>query len=363
MKKTLIGLCLVASTFVTLQAQDHTISTAVPWLNEAPDARSSALGSTGVATEADLSSQYWNVAKYAFLDNLYGISLNYTPVTLSKEATQAYLSGFYKFNRHSFSGSFRYNSPGKANLRDDENNPLGENRVNEFAIDLGYGIQLSPKWSLGFLLRYVYSNYGTAYPGSKAGQAVAADFGVYHQTDATLFGQNIQYGLGLALSNIGTKISYEDGKSGAFLPMNIRIGGRIGTYVAPAHHLALSLDLNKLMVPENDSTASVLGGMFSSFSDSPDGFVGELKQIAISTGLEYTYNKMLMARVGYVTEGSSSGAYQYLTTGLGLAYKNVTLDLSYLINVSSTQNKLNDVLRITLGFRMGGKNKQAQFIN
>ncbi len=354
MKKTLIGLFLVASTFVTAQAQDHSISTAVPWLNEAPDARSSALGSTGVATEADLSSQYWNVAKYALLDNRYGISLNYTPISLSKDATQAYLSGFYKFKQHSFSGSFRYNSPGKVNFSDDDNNPLGDNRINEFAVDLGYGIQLSPKWSLGFLLRYIYSNYGTPYLGSKAGQAVAADFGVFHQTDALLFGQEIQYGLGLSLSNIGTKMSYEDGKSGAFLPMNIRIGGRIGTYVAPAHHLALSLDLNKLMVPENDSTASVFGGMFNSFTDSPDGFVGELKQIAVSTGLEYTYNKMLMARVGYVTEGSSSATYQYLTTGVGLVYKNANLDLSYLINMSSTQDKLSNVLRITLGFRVGG---------
>ena len=44
------------------------------------------------------------------------------------------------------------------NFTDANNNPLGSFNPNEFSLDGAYALKLSPNFSTGVALRYVYSN-------------------------------------------------------------------------------------------------------------------------------------------------------------------------------------------------------------
>ncbi len=358
MKKLLTLILAVAALPAFVYAQNNTGSVAVPLLNESPDARSAGMGNTGVATTPDLASQHWNMAKYVFIDGLYGASLSFTPLSVSKNARQAYLTGYYKFQKdQTLSASFWYNTLGSASHTDEQGNVLGEINANEWAFDVAYSMRLGHTWSAGVLFRYINSNIMGSSPDSKTGQAVAGDLGVYHQNDVTIAGRASQYAFGLSVSNIGTKISYSDNADNYYLPMNLRLGGRIGMDIAAKHRLALSLDLNKLLVPSPDSSSayfdeSVLSAMFSSFGDAPDGFSQEIKEISFGAGLEYMYDKMFAVRTGFYTENMYAGSRRYFTLGGGAFYKNFSLDLAYLVNVSGGIQSLPNMFRLTLGFQL-----------
>ena len=85
MKKYLFAiLCLWCGTMLSLHAQDkknmfNPVTTSVTSQSIAPDARGGAMGDLGAATEPDVSSQYWNPAKYPFCIGRAGVAVNYTP--------------------------------------------------------------------------------------------------------------------------------------------------------------------------------------------------------------------------------------------------------------------------------------------
>ena len=80
MKKfALLTLLAFAIQLTAQNEDDRVITTAVPFLTIAADARSAGMGDMGVATSFDAYSQQWNPAKFAFADRKMGISVGYTP--------------------------------------------------------------------------------------------------------------------------------------------------------------------------------------------------------------------------------------------------------------------------------------------
>ena len=139
MKKiSAIIICLLTIQFSN--AQDRVITTGVPFLLVAGDARSAAMGDNGVATSPDAFSQQWNPSKYAFSSDRQGFSLSYTPylTQLVNDISLGQVTYFNKFDeRMAFAGSIRYFSLGEIELRqnfDDPANVVKPNSLNENAV-------------------------------------------------------------------------------------------------------------------------------------------------------------------------------------------------------------------------------------
>ncbi len=363
MNKATCLLILFTGMLSAAQAQQSmTTTTAVPLLNEAPDARSAGMGSTGAATSPDINSQHWNAAKYVFMEEKGGISLTYTPWmrSVTDNANLGYLSGFYQMESgRTFSASLWFNNVGSIQATDESGLLSSEYTANEFAIDFAYSQHLAKNWSAGVALRYINSDLMGGTPNSKVGQTVAADINVYHQKDVTLLGKNSQYAFGVNISNLGGKISYADEGNKYFLPMNLRIGGRLSTALTQDHGLALLLDLNKLMVPvEDHSDYSVVKGLFSSFGD--QSFANEMKSIGLSVGLEYSFRDLVAARMGYFTESKQVGQRQYLSFGVGGMFRKVSLDIAYQVSTNATNDALSNIFRFTLGYCIGARDRHTE---
>jgi hypothetical protein len=363
------------------------LQSAVPSLTIAPDARGGGMGDVGVATSPDLNSQYWNPAKYAQMNGQGGASLSYTPWLrkIVDDIDLVYLAGYYKLGEtRALSASLRYFSYGDIDLTSAPG-VTGEVQSNgtispyEMAIDLGYSQMLSEYWSAAVALRFVYSDIsngmsedGTSY---SAGKAVAADIaGYYRRPIALPDDRNAYASFGVNVSNIGSKVSYDDGKTEEFLPTNLRIGGAFEYPFDAYNSLTATLDLNKYLIPTpainvSDSTASdaynkykntsSVAGIFRSFTDAPGGFSEEMDEIMWSLGLEYCYNKQFMVRGGYFHESESKGNRKYFSVGAGFKLSMFELNGAYLISTSQS-NPLDQTLRFSLGFNLDGLKKIAE---
>jgi hypothetical protein len=347
------------------------ISTGVPLLIIAPDARSGAMGDVGVASTPDANSLHWNAAKLAFMQNKTGVSFTYSPWLreLVSDIELLYLGGYYKVNERSTLGaSLTYFSLGAIDFFDQEGMATGTYKPNEFAMDLAYTMKLNENFSISLTGRYIRSdltqgqNVGTTQ--THAANAGAADLGLYYQK-AIKAVRPSEYALGLQISNLGSKISYSDNMDSEFLPANLRLGGRYTTNLDQFNQISVMMDFNKLLVPTppvyNDSTGAIFAGMdpnvgvfqgaIQSFYDAPNGFKEEIQEISLSIGAEYWYNKVLALRAGYFYEAKNKGARQYLTLGAGIKYNVMGLDISYLIATSALNNNpLKNTLRVGLNF-------------
>ncbi|MBO5843864.1 MAG: type IX secretion system outer membrane channel protein PorV [Bacteroidales bacterium] len=347
------------------------ISTGVPLLIIAPDARSGAMGDVGVASKPDANSLHWNAAKLAFMQNKTGVSFTYSPWLreLVSDIELLYLGGYYKVNERSTLGaSLTYFSLGAIDFFDQEGMATGTYKPNEFAMDLAYTMKLNENFSISLTGRYIRSdltqgqNVGTTQ--THAANAGAADLGLYYQK-AIKATRPSEYALGLQISNLGSKISYSDNMDSEFLPANLRLGGRYTTNLDQFNQISVMMDFNKLLVPTppvyNDSTGAIFAGMdpnvgvfqgaIQSFYDAPNGFKEEIQEISLSIGAEYWYNKVLALRAGYFYEAKNKGARQYLTLGAGIKYNVMGLDISYLIATSALNNNpLKNTLRVGLNF-------------
>jgi hypothetical protein len=351
-----------------LLGQDNAITTAVPFLAISPDARHAGMGDVGVATTADPSSAYWNAGKLVFIDKLYGFGVSYTPWLgkIVNDMSISYLSGFYKINRQQAIGlSLKYFDLGEINFRDNNNISQGDFNPRELAIDFTYSRLLTESFSVGLTGRYIHSNLTGAFTAgndAQPGNSVAADLGIFYNTD---IGRNSLLSLGASISNIGAKISYTGGANKDFLPTNLRIGSAFTKELDPFNKLTFALDFNKLLVPTpprrdeqgniidgKDPDRSLLSGMFGSFSDAPDGFKEELREIMTSFGMEYWYNDTFAARLGYFNEAKTKGNRKYMTIGLGFRSKKVFgIDVAYLVPTNKREHPLAETLRFTLLFQ------------
>jgi hypothetical protein len=355
----------------------NTITTGVPFLTIAPDSRAGAMGDAGVATSADINSQHWNAAKYAFAESEMGIALSYTPWlrNLVSDINLAYLVGYKRLDdRQTLSSSLRYFTLGDITFMSEYGDPTGQQSPNEFAIDMGYTRLLSDNFSGAVALRYIRSDLtgGQLVNGveTHAGNTFAADVAFYYQKEMRVNRKRSIFASGINISNIGGKISYTDGETKDFIPTNLKLGVSYKTEMDKYNTITFAFDANKLMVPTPDTASvdiitglgsdkSVVAGMFSSFSDAPGGMSEELKEINLSAGAEYWYNNQFAIRAGYYYEDVTKGNRKFFTAGAGLKMNVFALDFSYLLPIAQN-NPLANTLRFTLSFDFEAFNKQRR---
>jgi hypothetical protein len=361
----------VSAQSVTGTTGPNVITTSAPFLTISPDARHAGLGEAGVASSADANAAYWNPGKLVHIQNAYGGSLSYTPWLgkIVNDMDIVYLSGFYKLGfEEVIAVSMKYFNMGEVFFRNDQNQSLGDYNPRDMAIDATYSRLLSKNFSVGLTGRYIYSNLTGQFQSTtfdaKPGQSVAVDAGVFY-TKPLQSARLSQLSLGAVISNIGAKISYSDANNTNFLPVNLRIGSAFKTELDPFNSITFLLDFNKLMVPTpprrdlqgniisgRDDDRPLLSGMFGSFSDAPDGFREEVKEITTSVGIEYWYNAVFAGRLGYFHESEDKGNRKYLTVGLGFRKNNFGLDVAYLAPTNGRENALAETIRFTLMLQM-----------
>ena len=358
------------------------VNTSVTSQTIAPDARAAGMGDVGVATDPDVNSQYWNPAKYPFTISRAGVALNYTPWLrqLVNDMDLAYLSGYYRIGEHSaVSGSLRYFSMGEVFLFDQIDNAgqVAGNAMTinpyEMSLDVAYSLMLSEKFSIAAGVRWIYSDLTFDFTDDTSpGSAFAADLACYYQDYVVLGERECQLGLGLNISNIGSKISFGGDNHSYFIPTNMRLGASLMIPVDEYNRFTIAADANKLLVPtypkqeEGESTeeyqqrmeddywnVSSISGIFKSFGDAPNGFKEELEEINWSIGAEYTYHDKFSLRAGYHHESENKGNRKYFTAGAGFRMNVFSLDAGYVI-ATAKSNPLDQTLRFTLTFDMDG---------
>ncbi|MDO4738126.1 MAG: type IX secretion system outer membrane channel protein PorV [Bacteroidales bacterium] len=395
MKKILFT-AILSVLFTNMKAQDiknqlNPIYHGVTSLAIAPDARSAGLGDVGAATDPDVNSQFWNPAKYPFCISRAGISLNYTPWLrqITNDIDLANITGYYRLGDYdALSASLRYFSLGEVYTSLDAD--AMTIKPYEMAFDIAYSRMLSETFSAGVALRYIYSDLGYSDDDETTpGSAFAADIALYHNGYINIGGHESQLGWGLNISNIGSKISYDDGNTSEFIPTNMRFGLSLLYPIDEYNTITIAADANKLLVPtrptmdqyiehmieteggtaadyENNFSdyrtwlegegyfnVSPISGIFKSFGDAPNGFKEELQEIQWSAGLEYAYNNQFFLRAGYHYEHPNKGNRTYFTVGAGFKMNVFSLDAGYVISTAQS-NPLDQTLRFSLAFDMDG---------
>jgi len=405
-KTTLLAFFLVSIFFNNLTAQttvltpntqdSRVITTGVPFLLIASDARAAALGDMGVATSADAHSQQWNPSKYAFSEAKSGIAFSYTPY-LSKLVNDIFLGNFTYFNRlndrSAFAVSFKYFSLGEIELRADEFSEALIEKPNELSLDASYSLRLSDQFSMAVALRYLRSDLKI--PVVDANAKAAGSFGVdiagYYQSEEEAYESfNGRWRGGFAIQNLGPKIKYDDAGRENFLPTNLRLGGGFDFIFDQYNRVNVTAEVTKLLIPTppilgtetvfedlngngtyeadddtlisktddviiegQDPDVGFMAGVFQSFNDAPGGFSEEIDEFTWALGAEYLYQDSFALRLGYFNENEFKGARKFFAMGAGFKYSTIDIDLSYLFSASKVQSPLENTLRFSLSFNFG----------
>lgn len=394
MKKiALLLTLLVVSQYA--KAQDRVITTGVPFLLIAADARSAGMADMGVATSADAFSQQYNPAKYAFSLDKQGFSVSYTPylTSIANDISLGQLTYYNKINeRSAFAASFRYFGLGDIELREtgDQSEIPRVVNPNEFAIDGSYSLKLSERFSMAVGGRFIRSALRVPDLNNDVSAATtfAVDIAAYYQSEEIAYDDfNGRWRGGFNLQNLGPKISYDkDDLNDNFLPANLRLGGGFDFIFDEYNKIGVTAEVTKLLVPtpqvsydgatysgddvngdgvvdvndfnqarEEYRTTSWTSGIFKSFGDAPDGFSEELKEFTWAMGAEYWYQDSFAIRAGYFNEHETKGARKFFTLGAGFKYNIVKIDVSYLFSASKVKNPLENTLRFSLTFNFGDK--------
>lgn len=379
-----IAAALLAMIAISAKAQDkramfNPIHTALVSQTIAPDARSAGMGDVGAATDPDVNSQYWNPAKYPFCISRAGLALNYTPWlrSLVSDMDIAYLAGYYRIGDYSaVSASLRYFSLGEVFVGTDGTGDISNAQtINpyEMSFDVAYSLMLSEKFSIAAGVRYLMSDMTYKSDEEKsASSAFAADISCYYNNYINIGSRECQLGLGLSISNIGSKIKFNGDEYSEFIPTNMRLGAALMVPIDEFNRFTIAADANKLLVPtyplqhegeqkedydkrceDEYYSLSSISGMFKSFGDAPGGFKEELEEVNWSVGAEYIYNDKFSLRAGYHHESENKGNRKYFTVGAGFRMSAFTLDCGYVI-ATAKSNPLDQTLRFTLGFDMDG---------
>lgn len=398
MKKIFLLLIIITSQY-KLTAQERVITTGVPFLMIAADARAAGLGDQGVATTSDVYSQQWNPAKYAFALDKQGISVSYTPylTDLVNDISLGQVTYYNKINeRSAFAASLRYFGLGEIELRQTYDDIPQIVKPNELALDGSYSLKLSDRFAMSVGGRYIRSSLripNTDNTNSKPASTFAIDVsGFYQSEEIALNDFNGRWRAGFNFQNMGPKINYDAGTSSDntanFLPANLRLGVGYDFIFDEYNKVAVNLELAKLLVPtppakvaavDSDGDGEIstveqtvadseyanslqdhknigwVSGMFKSFNDAPDGFSEELKEFTYSLSSEYVYDDSFALRLGYFHESPLKGARQFFSMGAGFKYNTIKVDVSYLFSASKVKNPLENTLRFSLTFNFGDK--------
>lgn len=397
MKKIILfAFCLLGIQLA--KAQDRVITTGVPFLLIAADARAAGMADQGVATSADTYSQQWNPAKYAFSLKEQGVGVSYTPylTSIANDISLGQINYFNKIeDRMAFGASIRYFGLGDIELRQtaDPNEVPITRKPSELAVDLSYSLKLDERFSMAVTGRFISSNLRVpeAAGGStdaSAAKTYAFDISGFYQSEETAY-ENFdgRWRGGFNFQNLGPKISYDnDDVSTNFIPANLRLGGGFDFIFDEYNTLGVNVEVAKLLVPtpparviaqdtngngqiDPDETSAAndqynndlnsynktnwVSGIFKSFGDAPDGFKEELQELTYSIGAEYLYNNAFALRAGYFNENKFKGGRKFFSLGAGFKYSVVKLDFSYLFSASAVRNPLENTLRFSLTFNFG----------
>lgn len=384
----LAGCLMINYSFGQDEQKQNVITTAVPFLMIAPDARGGGMGDVGVSTTPDAYSLYWNPAKYAFIEKDFGAGIGYVPWLrgLVNDIGLASVSGYKRFgDKQAIALSLRFFSMGEVMFTNDVGQELGAVKPNEWAVDATYARKFTRTLSGAVAFRFIYSNLVpvnyTKYD-VRPGMSGAADIALYYHKELEVKGLSGAWiDFGFNISNIGAKISYSSSSTlRDFIPTNLRIGPSFTMDLDDYNRLSFAVDLNKLLVPTppiyypdslspdgnkviekgRNPDVSVVQGMIQSFYDAPYGFKEELEEINVVVSAEYWYNKLFAIRAGYFWESKYKGDRQFFTLGAGLRYNVFGLDFSYLIPIQNN-NPLQNTLQFTLLFnfdKVGARDKE-----
>ena len=395
MKKIAVLLLLTTIQLVKAQEDSRVITTGVPFLLIAADARAAGMGDQGVATSPDTYSQQWNPAKYAFALDKQGFSISYTPyltelVNDISLGQVTYYNRFGEEGRSAFAGSLRYFGLGEIELRQNADDVAQVVKPFELALDGSYALKLSERFSMSVAGRYIRSQLRIPTESSggdaKPASTFAFDIAGYYQSEEDAYGDfNGRWRAGFNFQNMGPKINYDAGQSddgsANFLPANMRVGGGFDFIFDDYNKVSLNLEVTKLLVPTPQSAdlngdgiisgqdeidlrnqniddynrVNWVSGIFKSFGDAPGGFSEELKELTYSAGAEYLYQDSFAMRLGYFHESPIKGARQFFSLGAGFKYNTVKIDVSYLFSTSTVKNPLENTLRFSLTFNFGDK--------
>ena len=365
--------------------QSSVITTGVPFLLIASDARAAGMGDMGVATSVDAYSQQWNQSKYAFSEAKSGIGVSYTPY-LSKLVNDIFLGNVTYFNRlnerSAFAASFKYFSLGEIGIVQDEFSEELIEKPNELTIDASYSLRLADQFSMAVGLRYLRSDLRiqAVDANASAASSIAVDISGYYQSEENAYDSfNGRWRAGFAIQNLGPTIKYDDAGRENFLPTNLRLGGGFDFIFDDYNKVAVTAEITKLLVPSppilgfvdnNDNgtqdsdeptiivegqsnDVSFIKGVFQSFGDAPGGFSEELKEFTWALGAEYQYQDSFALRAGYFNESEDKGARKFFALGAGFKYTTINIDMSYLFSASKVQSPLENTLRFSLTFNFG----------
>jgi len=375
----------ISQTTITNPNDTRVITTGVPFLLIAPDARAAAMGDMGVATSPDAFSQQWNSAKYVFSETKSGVAISYTPY-LSKLVNDIFLGNVTYFNRlndnSAFAASFKYFSLGDIEFVQDEFSEALVQRPNEFTVDVSYALRLSDQFGMSVAMRYLQSdlklNIGDN--DTKAASTFGVDISGYYQSEEEAYNDfNGRWRGGFAIQNLGPKFKYDEAGQDNFQPTNLRLGAGFDFILDQYNTVGVTAEFSKLLVPTppllgfddtdedgvqdadeptyivsgQDPDVPFLSGVFQSFGDAPGGFKEELQEFTYALGAEYTYQDSFAFRAGYFNEHETKGARKFFALGAGFKYNVINVDLSYLFSASQVQSPLESTLRFSLTFNLG----------
>lgn len=390
------GKAQILTEVIPYSNDSRVITTGVPFLLIASDARAAGMGDLGVATSTDAYSQQWNPAKYGFSEAKSGLGISYTPY-LSKLVNDIFLGNVTYFNRLSegsaFAVSMKYFSLGEIEIVQDEFSEALIEKPNELTIDASYALRLADQFSLAVGMRYLRSDLKiqAVDDNASAASTFAVDIGGYYQSEEEAYDNfNGRWRGGFAIQNLGPKIKYDDAGRENFLPTMLRLGGGFDFIFDDYNRLNVTAEVTKLLVPtppilgveiefedvngsgeyeededilisETDDVivsgksndVSFIKGVFQSFSDAPGGFSEEMQEFTWALGAEYQYQDSFAFRAGYFHESEEKGARQFFSLGAGFKYTTINIDLSYLFSASKVQSPLENTLRFSLTFNFG----------
>lgn len=335
-------------------AGKQSINPAAAFLRLAPDARSAGMGEAGVASSLDANSLHYNAAKLAFVKQKVGASLSYTPwlIKLVKGQFLTNASGYYRLDDKQALGlAFSYFKYGEF---------MGGSSA-EYALGGSYARKLSDHFSISLGVKYIYSSLRIFSPSgirNENGQTLAADLGIYYTNEGNLLGKRVAFAFGGSLTNLAGSLSYRDKDARQYIPATLKFGPAIGYRFNDDHHLSLTVDINKLLVPTWQATVPIgqssLQGSLISFSDAPGGLKEELQEVYLASGAEYIFKKQWFVRAGYFSTHKQKDNVKYFTVGTGLRYKVASVDFAYLIP-QVRHSPLGETMRFTLRFDLDEK--------
>mgnify|MGYP003665113046 CR=1 FL=1 len=374
-----------AQTTIENPNDSRVITTGMPFVLIAPDARAAGMGDMGVATSVDAFSQQWNASKYVFSEAKSGVGVSYTPY-LSKLVNDIFLANVTYFNRlddrSAFAASLRYFSLGDIEFRDNATDSPLIQRPNELTLDASYALRLSDQFAMSVAMRYLRSDlrYNVGNNDTASANTFGVDISGYYQSEEEAYNDfNGRWRMGFAIQNLGPKFKYDEGGQENFQPTNLRLGAGFDFIFDQYNKVSVTAEVAKLLVPtppllgyvdENDNqmqdtgedtiilkgkdpNVDFLSGIFQSFGDAPGGFSEELKEFTYSLGAEYLYQDSFAFRLGYFNEAEEKGARKFLALGAGFKYNVINIDLSYLFSASKVQSPLENTLRFSLTFNLG----------